>query len=98
MGTTSNRLRRRIGCVVKFFAEFVDGIEIIPVRVGGALLPPEDALPLCLTPLLNYQAIELRHDHWESDVTDLLTAVKKLLTSNQSLQAEHKDRLDAKQL
>jgi hypothetical protein len=48
------------------------GTTIIPVLVGGsATLPPAEALPLKLRPLLNYQDYSLRDDHWDQDLDQL---------------------------
>lgn len=54
------------------------GTTVIPVRVRGAQLPPSEALPEGLRPLLNSAAIELRDSHWKSDVEQLIDALRAI--------------------
>lgn len=56
---------------------------IIPVLVGSsATLPPPEALPSELRPLLDYQNYSLRDDHWDQDLDQLL----RLLTASHGFQ------------
>lgn len=49
---------------------------IIPLLVSGAVLPVKEALPSCLLPLLDFQALELREDRWDSDRNVLIKALE----------------------
>src|SRR3954462_2210569 len=52
---------------------------MFPLLVGGsAELPPEEALPEDLIPLLKHDALRLREDRWDADVDEL---VKTLVRS-----------------
>jgi hypothetical protein len=50
-------------------------LPIVPVLVGGATLPPPDALPDDLQHLLLRQAVALRDASWQRDVKDLLDSL-----------------------
>jgi hypothetical protein len=52
------------------------GIPVVPVLVGGATLPPPDALPDDIQDLLRHQAVEIRDVSWQRDVTDLLASLR----------------------
>src|ERR687888_826265 len=46
-------------------------VEVIPVLVDGARLPPRDELPPSLAPLRRLNAFELSDRRWDYDVNDL---------------------------
>ena len=46
---------------------------IIPVLIGGAEMPPPEALPDDVAPIASKQAVEIRRDYWDHDIK-LLTA------------------------
>jgi hypothetical protein len=54
------------------------GVRVIPVLVGGATMPAEQALPDVLRPLARRQAHELTDKRWEYDAGQLFDAVGKL--------------------
>ena len=45
---------------------------VVPVRVGGAKLPPARSLPKGLKSLAKLNAIEMRRDYWDHDIKLLL--------------------------
>ncbi|MGR8981554.1 MAG: toll/interleukin-1 receptor domain-containing protein [Gammaproteobacteria bacterium] len=47
---------------------------VIPVLVGGALMPDEESLPEAMSALAKRQAIEISDSRWEQDVERLLEA------------------------
>jgi hypothetical protein len=49
------------------------------VLVGGASMPPPDALPVDLFGLATRQAVELRDETWEQDLTQLSRALDPLI-------------------
>jgi hypothetical protein len=51
-------------------------VRVIPVLVGGAAMPSEEALPSDLVDLCRRQAFELRDHCWESDVNDLMKVIE----------------------
>lgn len=54
------------------------GKTIVPLLVGGLReLPPREALPLSLQPLLEQQALELRDGSWDDDVKRLVATLAK---------------------
>ena len=56
---------------------------LLPVLVGNTKLPPSEAMPQSLRPLLDRQAIELRHSFWDHDVKLVLESIKNALTPDQ---------------
>jgi len=54
------------------------GVEVIPVLVGGATMPPEDKLPRSLRTLSRTHAVELRHAHFDQDVDALLATLEQI--------------------
>jgi pterin-4a-carbinolamine dehydratase len=58
------------------------GKRVIPVLVRGARMPPGDALPEQLRPLLARQAIEIRRDYWNHDVQLLLAQLRTTTAIN----------------
>jgi hypothetical protein len=55
-------------------------IRVIPVLVQNAALPSASVLPAEMAELPKHQSIELRDTRWDADVTDLVTALDKLVT------------------
>lgn len=54
-------------------------IRVVPVLVGGALMPRAEALPEDLRPLARRQAIEVNHKQWEASTTELIRALEGML-------------------
>jgi hypothetical protein len=54
-------------------------IRVIPILVGGATMPSTEALPEDLIPLSRRNAIEIRHTHFDADVTSLIKVLMKLV-------------------
>jgi hypothetical protein len=52
------------------------GVEVIPVLIGGATMPPPDQLPKSLRALSATHAVELRHAHFDQDVAALIEALE----------------------
>jgi hypothetical protein len=52
---------------------------VILVLVGGATLPAESEVPADIRPLLDRNRVELRDDHWVSDVDELISGLGKLV-------------------
>jgi len=55
------------------------GKPVIPVLVGGALMPAEDQLPPALAGLARRQAVVLSDAGWRGDVERLVTTLRDLL-------------------
>lgn len=53
-------------------------VRVVPVLVHGATMPAADALPDDLKALTRRAAIELSHTRWRSDVTSLVTLLRRL--------------------
>jgi hypothetical protein len=56
------------------------GTPVVPVLVGGAMLPSASDLPEDMTRLLERNAVELRDSHWASDVAVLVDGLQRLAT------------------
>ncbi|KRC11546.1 hypothetical protein ASE11_19255 [Hydrogenophaga sp. Root209] len=54
-------------------------IRVVPVLVGGALMPRADELPEELKPLARRQAIEISHKQWEASTRELIRALNIML-------------------
>lgn len=54
-------------------------VPVIPVLVKGASMPDSADLPAELQTLTRRQALELRHESWDSDIEHLATALEKIL-------------------
>ncbi|WP_430407648.1 toll/interleukin-1 receptor domain-containing protein [Hydrogenophaga sp.] len=54
-------------------------IRVVPVLVGGALMPRAEDLPEELRPLARRQAIEVSHKQWEASTAELIRALDSLL-------------------
>lgn len=55
------------------------GIRVVPVLVGGALMPRAEELPEDLKPLARRQAIEISHKQWEATTDELIRALEGML-------------------
>ena len=55
--------------------------RVIPVLVRGARLPPADALPAQIQPLLTRQSIEIRRDYFNHDIQLLIAQLGDLQSS-----------------
>src|SRR5215469_11310486 len=76
------RLRRRLFLPNDFVRlEILAGIkrqiEIIPVLVGGATMPPANALPKSITALAVRNAMQVTDNRFREDVATLATVIKK---------------------
>src|SRR4029450_8625397 len=56
-------------------------VRVIPVLIGGALLPRGDQLPDELKALVRRQVVELRDTRWDDDADHLGQLLEKLLAS-----------------
>ena len=64
---------------------------VTPILLGALpAMPPAEALPDRLRPLVEYQAYSLRDDHWDSDLNDL---VRILVEKHEFKEADRKVRL-----
>lgn len=54
-------------------------IRVVPVLVGGALMPRADELPDELKSLARRQAIEISHKQWEASTRELIRALNIML-------------------
>jgi pterin-4a-carbinolamine dehydratase len=54
------------------------GSLVLPVLVGGALMPPAEALPESISDLPNRQQTELREAHWQRDLVPLVQRLAAL--------------------
>lgn len=88
--------RRRIDCETDWVRqEIVRALQdqkktVIPVLIGGAEMPPPEALPDEVAPVTSRQHIALRRDYWDHDI--------QLLTGRVTLDHEIDDLGDANQL
>ena len=62
---------------------FNRGMSIMPVLVGGAVMPSAVQLPSALAMLASFQALEVRFTSFEGDVRRLIEAVERLLAEAQ---------------
>lgn len=53
-------------------------VRVVPVLLNGAALPPADALPESLRPLLKRNAFELSESRWTYDVGQLVKFIRRL--------------------
>ncbi|MDO9438769.1 toll/interleukin-1 receptor domain-containing protein [Hydrogenophaga sp.] len=56
------------------------GIRVVPVLVGGALMPRAEDLPEDLKPLARRQAIEVSHKQWDATTAELIAALETILS------------------
>lgn len=52
-------------------------VEVFPILLGGAAMPPPDQLPKSLRGLSATHAVELRHAHFDQDVEALIGALEQ---------------------
>src|SRR5512132_2802584 len=62
-----------------------DGVEVIPVLVDGARLPPREELPESLLALRRRNAFELSDRRWDYDVEELGKHLDRLLRGTSAL-------------
>jgi TIR domain-containing protein len=62
-----------------------DGVEVIPVLVDGARLPPREELPESMLALRRRNAFELSDRRWDYDVEQLGTHLDRLLRGTSAL-------------
>lgn len=84
--TTDQRGRRGLDdpedlVVLEIRAALERGIHVIPVLVDGAVMPDRGDLPEGLQGLARRNAVRLDHDTFRSDVTILLNAVDRILST-----------------
>jgi hypothetical protein len=60
-------------------------VKVIPVLVGGAQMPPPEALPESLQPLRGRNALELSDARWRYDVGRLVNSLAEVLGEPQPL-------------
>jgi hypothetical protein len=65
-----------------------DGVELIPVLVDGARLPPREELPESLQALRRRNAFELSDRRWDYDVEQLGTHLDALLRDTSAVHAK----------
>ncbi|HTE13789.1 MAG TPA: TIR domain-containing protein, partial [Burkholderiales bacterium] len=58
------------------------GIRVVPVLVGGAVMPRTDELPAELQSLTRRQAIEISHKQWDASTVELIRTLEKILGNN----------------
>jgi hypothetical protein len=56
-----------------------DGVVVVPLLVHGAILPARDDLPDDLQALVDRQAVALRDDRWDDDVSHLAAQLRTTL-------------------
>lgn len=60
-------------------------IRVIPVLVGGAAMPSNEALPEDLRPLLKRQAREIRDTSWDSDMDLLVKRLEQIVSPGKDM-------------
>ena len=60
-------------------AALASGKPIIPLLVGGAMMPPKGELPDTISSLARRQAVVLSDENWRSDVERLVVSLRPLL-------------------
>lgn len=72
------------------------GIRVVPVLVGGALMPRAEELPDELRPLARRQAIEISHKQWDATTDELIRALEGMLSDSPTIEpAPRPDSLPA---
>jgi beta-lactam-binding protein with PASTA domain len=66
---------------IEIAAALKRNVRVVPVLIGGASMPPAEALPEALRPLARRQAVELRDTRWDADADFLLGVLKRVLGS-----------------
>jgi hypothetical protein len=59
-------------------------IQVIPVLVDGAAMPPAAALPEELKPLARTQAVKLRDDRWDLDLAHLIRVLERCVPAKRA--------------
>ncbi len=62
------------------------GIRVVPVLVGGALMPRAEELPDELKPLARRQAIEISHKQWDATTDELIRALEGMLSDSPTIE------------
>ena len=65
---------------IEIAAALARDIRVIPVLVDGARMPQVGDLPESLKPLVNRQAIDLRHAHFGRDAEALVEKIREALS------------------
>lgn len=55
------------------------GIRVVPVLVGGAVMPRAEELPEDLKPLTRRQAVEINHKQWDASSSELIATLERIL-------------------
>ena len=55
-----------------------NNLKIFPLLVSNAQLPEAEGLPKQLRPLLSYQSFNLRTEHWQNDVAQILNKLEQV--------------------
>ena len=66
------------------------GIRVVPVLVGGALMPLATELPEELKALTRRQAIEINHKQWEASTGELIRTLEGILKTSPAAAAASK--------
>jgi hypothetical protein len=74
-----------VGLEIK--AAFDQGKRIIPILVGGALMPRADLLPEVIRPLAHRNAVGLRPERFKADCQGLITALRDQLAQSEKERA-----------
>lgn len=67
------------------------GIRVVPVLVGGAVMPQAGELPDDLKALTRRQAIEVNHKQWEASTGELIHALEAILDGGSGSAASRSD-------
>jgi hypothetical protein len=65
-------------------AALAHGVLVIPVLIGGAVMPSREELPTSLARMVRFQAVELSPNHFEADTERLLRALDNRLAEAQA--------------
>jgi hypothetical protein len=63
---------------IEFALSRGSGVEVVPVLVGDAVMPPADRLPRSIRALAAMQAVPLRHMSFDEDVERLIGALEQI--------------------
>ena len=79
-GTGSRRLDNPDDYVVReLYSALESNMRVIPVLVGGAVMPRSDALPTRLQPLVRRNAIEISDTRFVTDAERLCAAIARVI-------------------
>lgn len=62
-------------------AALTRGIRVIPVLLGGATMPREDALPPSLRPICEWEAVNIHDEHFQAGLSRLIRAIELIGTA-----------------